>query len=169
MPGSTDNIRVFSTSPLPSPADIRNSYPLGAEDAEFVDASRRSLASILQTGVDQVTQTKKLIAIVGPCSIHDYDQAILYAEKLATLRDRCPSFFFVMRVYFEKPRTRGGWKGYVYDPHLDESNDIVTGLTLARKLLCEITSRFRLPIATEFLDTVSPQYFTDIVSYGAIG
>jgi len=163
MMSQTADNRVRSASILPTPQEVLSTAPLTAADTEFVFVARKRIQDILHRKGDG------LLVIVGPCSIHNYDEAIAYAERLAALRDTLTRVYIVMRVYFEKPRTRDGWKGFIYDPHLDESNDINTGILQARKLLVEITQRFRLPVATEFLDTITPQYFSDIVSYGAIG
>jgi 3-deoxy-7-phosphoheptulonate synthase len=111
----------------------------------------------------------RLVVIVGPCSIHDHAAAVEYARKLKALSEEIRhDLVLVMRVYFEKPRTTVGWKGYINDPHLDDSFDINEGLRLARKLLLEI-SEFGVPCATEFLDLISPQYIADLVAWGAIG
>jgi 3-deoxy-7-phosphoheptulonate synthase len=157
------DLRVM-TMELPTPASVIEQFPLTDEDKTFIANSRETIADLLHCNTKE-----RLLVIVGPCSIHNPTEALEYAQKLSELRDSLSQFFIVMRVYFEKPRTRGGWKGYLYDPHLNETNDILTGIQNARKLMCEITQKYRLPIATEFLDTITPQYFSDIVSYGAIG
>ena len=156
------NTHIADIQELMKPADLVKQYPLTDADAAFVLESRRTVESILQ-GND-----RRLLVIVGPCSIHDYDQALEYAEKLARMQPLFHDLFLVMRVYFEKPRTRKGWKGFIYDPDLDESFRIDKGLVFARRLLLELTRR-RIPVGTEFLDTISPQYFADLVSWGAIG
>lgn len=157
------DLRVSETE-LPTPTSVLSLFPLTEDDNQFIKQSRQTISNLLHE-----TRREQLLLIVGPCSIHNPAEALEYAKQLASLRDQLKQFFIVMRVYFEKPRTRGGWKGYIYDPHLDETNDIRTGILNARKLMCEITQTYRLPIATEFLDTITPQYFSDIVSYGAIG
>jgi 3-deoxy-7-phosphoheptulonate synthase len=112
---------------------------------------------------------RRLVVVVGPCSIHDPEAAMVYAEKLKKLADATQDqLLVVMRTYFEKPRTVVGWKGLVSDPHLDGSCDIPTGLTLARKILLDIGA-LGLPCATEFLDTVVPHYLSDLVAWAAIG
>jgi 3-deoxy-7-phosphoheptulonate synthase len=158
-----------TTTPIPTPREIVNSGDINQQPSEsdfiFIKEQRAAIHQILTAthhGSD------KLLVIVGPCSIHNYEDAITYATKLAALAQTLPNLFIVMRVYFEKPRTRGGWKGFIYDPDLDETCDIVKGLKKARALLLEIT-RLRLPIACEFLDTITPQYLADLVSWGAIG
>ena len=111
----------------------------------------------------------RLLVVVGPCSIHDPKAALEYARRLKALQaDLAENFHIVMRVYFEKPRTTIGWKGLIYDPHLNGSDDIATGLERARELLLAITG-LGLPAATEFLDPVVPQYIADLVSWAAIG
>ena len=111
----------------------------------------------------------RLLVIVGPCSIHEYDGAIQYAKFIQSIKDIYQKeLFLIMRVYFEKPRTSVGWKGFINDPHLDNSFDINHGLDLARKLLLEITL-LGIPIATEFLESFTPQYISDLISWGAIG
>lgn len=113
--------------------------------------------------------SNKLLIIVGPCSIHDTDAALQYANRLARIQDNLSDDLHIaMRVYLEKPRTCLGWKGFVNDPHLDETYDIGHGLKRARKLLLEISS-LRLSVATEFLDTIGHQYISDLVSWGAVG
>ncbi|NYT28118.1 MAG: 3-deoxy-7-phosphoheptulonate synthase [Candidatus Thiodubiliella endoseptemdiera] len=132
-------------------------------ESDFIVDARQTIADILK-GKD-----KRLLVVVGPCSIHDTKAAIEYAEKLATLRDELKdNLFIVMRVYFEKPRTTVGWKGLIYDPDLDNSNHMEKGFDLARKLLLDL-AKIRLPTATEYLDLITPQYISDLISWGAIG
>lgn len=153
-----NNSRIKTFSTLPTPKEVIEKYDL--DDKSFVVKSRETIENIL-TGKD-----KKLLVVVGPCSIHDYDLAIEYAKMLKSLETK--NLFIVMRVYFEKPRTCLGWKGFIYDPYLDESNNISDGLIMARKLLIELT-KMEIPIGLEFLDTITPQYLADLVSWGAIG
>ena len=128
-----------------------------------VTLGRREVENIL-TGKDS-----RMLVIVGPCSIHDVESAREYAEKLSALRTELQhDFCLIMRVYFEKPRTTTGWKGFINDPHLDDTYDIEHGLFHARKLLLEI-NEMGLPAATEFLDPITPQYVADVVSWAAIG
>src|SRR5207244_5052033 len=111
----------------------------------------------------------RLLVVVGPCSIHDHAQALEYARRLRALADELSGeLFLVMRVYFEKPRTTVGWKGFINDPRLDGSFAINEGLRQARKLLLEI-NRMGLPAGTEFLDLLSPQYISDLIAWGALG
>jgi 3-deoxy-7-phosphoheptulonate synthase len=128
-----------------------------------VERSRAALSRVLH-GADD-----RLIVVVGPCSIHDHDQAMEYARALKEQADALQDdLLIVMRVYFEKPRTTVGWKGYINDPHLDGSFAINEGLELARKLLLDVLE-VGLPVGTEFLDLLSPQFISDLVSWGAIG
>ncbi len=152
---------ILQTKNIPTPNEIINYFKLTKEDDDFINESRKIIQNIL------IGEDNRLLVIVGPCSIHDIDQAIEYANYLKTQQE-FNNLFIVMRVYFEKPRSRHGWKGFVYDPNLDESFDIASGLLKARKLLYTIT-QLRIPIACEFLDTITPQYFADLVSWGAIG
>ena len=159
----TDNLRITRTHPLISPAVLEEELPMSADSAAFVDQSRETIKDIF-AGTDP-----RLLVIVGPCSIHDPQAAVDYAGRLATLAaDVGERLFCVMRVYFEKPRTVVGWKGLINDPDLNGSYRINRGLRLARKLLLEITEA-RLPAATEFLDTTFGQFYTDLISWGAIG
>jgi 3-deoxy-7-phosphoheptulonate synthase len=144
------------------PFELLSEYKPTLEEYEFIQSSRNTIEQIL------IGSDKRLLIVVGPCSIHDYDSAIEYAKMLKNVKEHYPNLFLVMRVYFEKPRSRTGWKGFIYDPNLDDSFDINKGLTLARKLLLEIT-KLRIPIGCEFLDTITPQYLSDLVSWGAIG
>jgi 3-deoxy-7-phosphoheptulonate synthase len=126
-------------------------------------AGRKAVQDIL-SGADQ-----RILAIVGPCSIHDTDAALDYARRFQALREKVGDrIFLLMRVYFEKPRTTVGWKGFINDPFLDESCDISTGVREARRLLLQING-MGIPAATEFLDPIVPQYIADLVSWAAIG
>ena len=159
----TDNLRITRTHPLISPAVLEEELPLTEQAASFVGVSRATIKSIL-SGDDS-----RLLVVLGPCSIHDCDAAIEYATKLRDLaRELEQQIFCVMRVYFEKPRTVIGWKGLINDPDLDGTYRINKGLRLARALLLELTD-LGLPTATEFLDTTFGQYYTDLISWGAIG
>ena len=158
-----DDVRIGAVRPLISPALLLDELPVSPEVQAQVETSRAAITNVLQGRDD------RLIAVVGPCSIHDHDQAMEYAHHLkaaaARLRD---DLLIVMRVYFEKPRTTVGWKGYINDPRLDGSFRINEGLRRARELLLEVTA-LGLPVATEFLDLLSPQYIADLVAWGAIG
>lgn len=137
--------------------------PASATAQGVVLQARSEIASLLHS------QDDRLLCIVGPCSIHSHDQAMEYARLLYNEAKRlADDLIVVMRVYFEKPRTTVGWKGYINDPHLDGSFAINDGLELARRLLLDTLS-LGLPVGTEFLDLLSPQFFSDLVSWGAIG
>jgi 3-deoxy-7-phosphoheptulonate synthase len=159
----TSDIRIRSVRPLISPAILEDELSLGADSAAFIQQARREIAAVV------LGQDDRLLAVVGPCSVHDPASALEYARKLAPLAARlAPDLVTVMRVYFEKPRTVVGWKGLINDPGLDGSFQINRGLRLARKLLLDVTA-VGLPIATEFLDTTLGQYYADLISWGAIG
>jgi 3-deoxy-7-phosphoheptulonate synthase len=137
--------------------------PLSEADAAFVENSRRTAEGILKLKDD------RLLVVVGPCSIHDRESAIEYAQLLLAARQKhAADLELMMRVYFEKPRTTVGWKGFINDPNLDESFDINKGLREGRKLLIDII-KMGLPTGTEFLDVITPQYIADAVVWGAIG
>ena len=160
---STSDLHVVETRPLVSPASLHQDLPIDQPVAQLVSSTRHKIQSILK-GDD-----KRLLVIVGPCSVHDVEAAKEYANLLLPLRERFKEELeVVMRVYFEKPRTTVGWKGLINDPHLDGSYDINTGLRKARSLLLEL-SRQDMPAATELLDPVVPQYIADLISWTAIG
>lgn len=160
---NTENLRIRKTRPLVTPRQLADRLPLDQAGSECVQAARETVASIVH-GRDP-----RLLVIVGPCSIHDLDAALAYAEKLQRLsEDLQEKLVVVMRVYFEKPRTTVGWKGYINDPHLDNTFDVNEGLAGARRLLTRIAG-IGLPAASEFLDTTFGQYYADLVSWGAIG
>lgn len=159
----TNNLKVLNVEPIISPYNLKQVFPLSVKGAEFVNQSRNTIKQIMH-GED-----KRLMAIVGPCSIHDEKAALEYAQKLAVLaKELEEQIFIVMRVYFEKPRTTVGWKGLINDPDLDGSHRISKGLGIARQLFCAIT-QLELPIASEMLDPITPQYLADTISWGAIG
>jgi 3-deoxy-7-phosphoheptulonate synthase len=159
----TNNLNVREVTPIIAPADLKQVFPLSAESAAFVNDSRNTIKAILR-GED-----KRLMIVVGPCSIHDPQAAMEYAQRLAKLADKVnDKLFIVMRVYFEKPRTTVGWKGLINDPDMDGTHSISKGLGIARQLFCAITE-LRLPIASEMLDPITPQYLSDMISWGAIG
>ena len=159
----TDNLRITKTHPLISPARLEEELPHSDADAAFVRRSKDTIKEIFDGG------DPRLLVVVGPCSIHDTAAAVDYAGQLSELADEVrDQFFCVMRVYFEKPRTVVGWKGLINDPDLDSTYKINKGLHLARDVLLKIT-RAGLPAATEFLDTTFGQYYTDLISWGAIG
>ena len=160
---TTSDVRIRTVRPLISPAILEDELPLSDAGAAAVATARRQVAAII-TGHDD-----RLLAIVGPCSVHDPEAALAYAHKLKTVANALSKdLLVVMRVYFEKPRTVVGWKGLINDPGLDGSFQINQGLRLARKLLLDVTE-VGLPIATEFLDTTLGQYYADLISWGAIG
>ncbi len=157
------NLRIASIEPLPSPASIKKNLPLPEAISHDILQWREEIVRIV-TGED-----KRLLAIVGPCSIHDTKAALEYARKLKVLRDKHKrELFILMRVYFEKPRTTIGWKGLINDPHLNGTCDVAHGLPLARKLLLDIAA-LGIPAANEALDPVTPQYISDLISWAAIG
>lgn len=163
MQTNTDNINIQSNEMLLTPADIKNALPLSEQLQDSITANRQVLQNILD-GHDS-----RLFVVVGPCSIHDLKAAREYAEKLKKLADEVSdNLFIIMRVYFEKPRTTTGWKGLINDPHLNGSFDIETGLQQARQLMIKL-AELGLPIATEALDPISPQYLADLICWSAIG
>ena len=163
MPPYTDDLRIRSFAPLSSPAELLREQPCTERISTNVANARRALHAILN-GEDD-----RLAVVIGPCSIHDPVAAMDYAERLKPLRESlADSLEVVMRVYFEKPRTTIGWKGLINDPDLDGSFNINKGLRLARGLLCQI-NELGLPAGVEYLDTISPQYISDLVAWGAIG
>lgn len=158
-----DDTRIASVRPLMTPALLEERLPATPAHVALVEQSRQAISQVLQ-GKDD-----RLVVVVGPCSIHDHDQAMDYAQRLKAESDRhAKDLIVVMRAYFEKPRTTVGWKGYINDPHLDGSFAINQGLEMARKLLLDVID-VGLPVATEFLDLLSPQFISDLVSWGAIG
>jgi len=158
-----DDVRIGAVRPLISPALLQDELPIPAATLALVEKARARIADVLHGRDD------RLVVVVGPCSIHDHAQALEYARHLKTAaQSLSKDLLIVMRVYFEKPRTTVGWKGYINDPRLDGSFRINEGLRRARELLLEI-SELGLPIATEFLDLLSPQYIADLVAWGAIG
>lgn len=158
-----DDVRIGAVRPLITPALLQERVPVGDATLSMVEKSRAAIANILHGHDD------RLIVVVGPCSIHDHDQAIEYGHLLKKVADGLQDdLLIVMRAYFEKPRTTVGWKGYINDPHLDGSFAINEGLERARQLLLELTE-LGLPTGTEFLDLLSPQYIADLIAWGAIG
>ncbi|EPC7687206.1 3-deoxy-7-phosphoheptulonate synthase [Providencia stuartii] len=159
----TDELRTQRVDSLITPQTLADEFPISEKVAENVTASRKRIEKIL-SGEDP-----RLLVIVGPCSIHDIDAALEYANRLNVLRERYQDRLeIVMRTYFEKPRTVVGWKGLISDPNLDNSCQVNTGIRLARKLLIDV-NQLGLPTATEFLDMVTGQYIADLISWGAIG
>jgi len=158
-----DDVRIAAVRPLISPALLQDELPMPEAAQALVERARSELADVLGGRDD------RLIVVIGPCSIHDHAQAMQYARGLhATAAELRDELLVVMRVYFEKPRTTVGWKGYINDPRLDGSFRINEGLRRARQLLLELAA-LGLPCGTEFLDLLSPQYISDLVSWAAIG
>ena len=158
-----DDTRIGAVRPLITPALLQEWLPTPDAAQALVAQSRTAISRVLQG------QDDRLVVVVGPCSIHDHDQAIEYAQRLKEQADALSEdLLIVMRVYFEKPRTTVGWKGYINDPHLDGSFAINEGLELARQLLLDLLA-IGVPVGTEFLDLLSPQFISDLVSWGAIG
>lgn len=157
------NTRIAESIKLISPGEIREQVPASEKATETIASGRESFVKILN-GED-----KRMVVIVGPCSIHDPKAALEYAEKLKKLADELQDkLFIMMRVYFEKPRTTVGWKGLISDPHLDDTGDMEEGLRMARKLLIDI-NEMGLPCATELLDPIIAAYMAELVSWAAIG
>ncbi|PTY03420.1 3-deoxy-7-phosphoheptulonate synthase [Verrucomicrobia bacterium LW23] len=157
------NVRVRESVRLIAPRALKDALPATPEALATTLRGRNEVESILE-GTD-----KRLLVVVGPCSIHDPEGAWEYAQKLMAVRDKVSDVFcIIMRTYFEKPRTTIGWKGLINDPHLDDTFDIADGLAISRRLLLQITAA-GLPVATEFLDPITPQYIDDLVSWAAIG
>jgi 3-deoxy-7-phosphoheptulonate synthase len=158
-----DDVRIRDVRPLISPALLQYELAITEPVQAFVEESRKQIAAVLR-GED-----KRLVVVVGPCSIHDSAQAMEYAHHLQALAPELSNdLLLVMRVYFEKPRTTVGWKGFINDPRLDGSFRINEGLRRARELLLSI-AQLGVPAGTEFLDLLSPQYVSDLISWGAIG
>lgn len=159
----THNLHVKETIRLIAPSALKLELPMTPAANQTVVAGRNAISSILKQA------DPRLLVVVGPCSIHDTRGALEYATRLNALREEfADQLCIVMRVYFEKPRTTVGWKGLIYDPNLDGSDDIQSGLRMGRELLLQITS-MGLPAATEFLDPIVPQFTADLVSWAAIG
>ncbi len=160
---NTENLRIAETQVLMPPVALHQILQLTEQAAETVSQARQEAHDIFHA------QDDRLVVIVGPCSIHDTDAAMEYAERLSVLRKELKNdLHIIMRVYFEKPRTSIGWKGLINDPDLDHSFNINKGLHTARKLLLDLADR-GMPAATEYLDLISPQYIADLISWGAIG
>jgi 3-deoxy-7-phosphoheptulonate synthase len=159
----TSDINVIETRPLPSPSALLAELAKTEAQAEFVTRSRQEIHRLI------FTDDRRLLLIVGPCSIHEVDAGREYARRLASLaREVSDRVMIVMRVYFEKPRTTVGWKGLIMDPRLDGSNDIAAGLRIARSFLRDVLD-LGLPTATELLDPITPQYIADLICWSAIG
>jgi len=159
----TDDLRIESIKAVTTPLEVCKEIPITEQAAKTTALTRDAIHNILH-GND-----KRLIVITGPCSIHDVSAAKEYASKLKPLIEKySEDLLIIMRVYFEKPRTTVGWKGLINDPSLDNSFNINKGLRLARKLLLDL-NEMGVPAGTEYLDLITPQYVTDLISWGAIG
>jgi 3-deoxy-7-phosphoheptulonate synthase len=159
----TDELRTSLIENLVSPQELAEQIPLTQKTADFILKSREEIEAIISK------KDNRLLVVMGPCSIHDTGAAMDYAHKLKALQERYANeLLIVMRVYFEKPRTTVGWKGLISDPDLDKSFHVAKGLNLARKLLVDINN-LGLAAGTEFLDMVTGQYISDLISWGAIG
>lgn len=160
---STDNLRIVDTVEVKAPATLIREYPITQAAENTVLDARKASHDILHGNDD------RLIVICGPCSIHDVKAAKEYADRLMTLRTQYnEQLHIIMRVYFEKPRTTIGWKGLINDPDLNGSYEINKGLEVARSLLLDLNN-LGMPCGTEYLDLISPQYYSDLISWGAIG
>jgi len=162
-PRHIDDTRVREIKELAPPAHLLREFPAAAEVARLTFETRQAIHDVL-AGADP-----RMVAVVGPCSIHDHAAAVDYASRLAALaRELAGELIVVMRVYFEKPRTTVGWKGLINDPRLDDSFRINEGLRLARRILLEV-NELGVPAGTEYLDMITPQYIADLIAWGAIG
>lgn len=163
MTRQNENINIYSSRELATPFNLKQELPITEKINKFVINSRQTVRDIMDK------KDKRLLFVVGPCAIHNIDEAKNYASQLKMIADKVKrNIFIVMRVYFEKPRTNVGWKGLIHDPHLDNSFDVNHGLYLARQLLLYINS-IGMPCGCEFLDVFTPQYIGDLISWGAIG
>ncbi len=159
----TDDLRISGIQEVVSPQCVHDEYPISEIAAKTTSETRQQIHDILY-GKDD-----RLLVVIGPCSIHNPDAAIEYAGRIRHMREELgEDLLIVMRVYFEKPRTTVGWKGLINDPNLDGSYEINKGIRLARKLLLDV-NELGVPAGNEFLDLITPQYFADLVSWGAIG
>ena len=163
METRTDDLRVKGYTRLISPREMKEKIPVSAAAARTVVDGRSAIGRILNK------EDRRLLLVAGPCSIHDERSALEYAERLHALQERVRTvIFMVMRVYFEKPRTTVGWKGLINDPDMNGTHQISKGLGIARDLLCRMTE-LKLPVATEMLDPITPEYMADMLCWGAIG
>ncbi len=163
MPTRIADLHIAREELLPAPRELHLELPVGEAEAAHIAQARAAVQAVLR-GEDD-----RLLVIVGPCSIHEPESAIEYAHRLRDFsRGVADALYLVMRVYFEKPRTRMGWKGLIYDPDLDGRGDIGEGLRRARRILLEC-ARLGVPAASEILDLVTPQYYAELLAWGAIG
>ena len=147
---------------LPTPLLLKREIPTEERHSAFVSRSRETIQDILE-GRDP-----RILLVIGPCSVHDQHSIVEYARRLKELSSELDSVFVVLRTYFEKPRTLHGWKGLLYDPHLDSSHDIAQGLRLTRHILTQM-AEIEIPCATEFLDPLTHIYFNELISWGCVG
>ncbi len=160
---NTDDLRICETKEVAAPIQVHDEIPMTEAAAATILETRAAIHNIL-TGQDD-----RLLVVIGPCSIHETKAAVEYAQRLKTVREQLhDDLLIVMRVYFEKPRTTVGWKGLINDPDLNSSFNINKGLRMARQLLLDV-NKLGVPAATEYLDLITPQYVSDLISWGAIG
>lgn len=160
---SLHNVTICNEKVLLTPKGLKQEFPLPEHLRKQIEESRKVISDIIHK------RDKRQLIVIGPCSIHDPVSALEYAKKLKVLADKVSDkLYIVMRVYFEKPRTTVGWKGLINDPHLNGTFDVEKGLRIARKLLLDL-AELGLPLATEALDPISPQYLADLFSWSAIG
>lgn len=158
-----NNVHIENESVLITPQELRSKLPVSDNALNFIRESRQTIADIIHK------RDHRLLVVCGPCSIHDVEAAKDYAVKLKALSEELSDqLYIVMRVYFEKPRTTVGWKGLINDPHLDGSFEVEEGLHIGRQLLIDLVE-MGIPLATEALDPISPQYLGDLFSWAAIG
>jgi 3-deoxy-7-phosphoheptulonate synthase len=158
-----ENLNIISCTRLITPRELKERLPISERARQSVINGRETIKQVLDR------EDKRLFIVVGPCSIHDPEAAIVYGKRLRALADKVSdTLLLVMRVYFEKPRSTVGWKGLINDPHLNGSFEIEEGLHIARQLLLDL-AELGLPLATEALDPISPQYIQDLISWSAIG
>ena len=159
-----ENTNISSFQEVITPKKLKEMFPVTEDEVSIILKNRETIQNILN-GTD-----KRIFAVVGPCSIHNYEQAMTYAHELKRISEEVKdTIFLIMRVYFEKPRTTIGWKGLINDPDLDGTFQLEKGMKTARKLMLNIIKETGLPIGTEALDPISPQYLNDLVSWNAIG
>jgi 3-deoxy-7-phosphoheptulonate synthase len=163
VPTKISDLHIVLEESLPAPRELHDELPVGETEAAHIARSRLFVRDIL------LGKDARLLVVVGPCSIHEPESALEYAERLRDFAPRVAhALFLVMRVYFEKPRTRMGWKGLIYDPELNGQGNIHQGLRQARRILLECARR-AVPAASEILDLVTPQYYAELLTWGAIG
>ena len=158
-----ENLNIESIVPLITPDQLKAEMPVSEEAVQTIQKGRQVIRDILDR------KDHRIFMVIGPCSIHDVDAAKDYAQRLKALADEVSdTIYLVMRVYFEKPRTTVGWKGLINDPYMNDTFKIQDGLHIARRLLLDL-AEMGLPLSTEALDPISPQYIQDLISWSAIG